>query len=76
MDADWLIYGLAIIGTLLLGALMVLLYGAIIVLCALGIEWVFDYFSIGIDRTIYWTGVAILILFCAFGKTKIENKSD
>jgi hypothetical protein len=76
MDTDWLIYGLAIIGTLLLGALMVLLYGAIIVLCALGIEWVFDYFSIGIDRTIYWTGVAILILFCAFGKTKIENKSD
>ena len=73
MDADWLIYGLAIIGTLLLGALMVLLYGAIIVLCALGIEWVFDYFSIGIDRTIYWTGVAILILFCAFGKTKVEN---
>ena len=75
MDTDWLIYGLAIIGTLLLGALMVLLYGAIIVLCALGIEWVFDYFSIGIDRTIYWTGVAILILFCAFGKTKVE-KSD
>lgn len=75
MDSDWLIYGLAIIGTLLLGAVLVLFYGAIIVLCALGIEWVFDYFSIGIDRTIYWTGVAILILFCAFGKTKAE-KSD
>ena len=75
MGADWLIYGLTIVGTLLLGALMVLLYGAIIVLCALGIEWAFDYFSIGIDRTIYWTGVAILILFCAFGKTKVE-KSD
>ena len=75
MDADWLIYGLTIIGTLLLGAILVLLYGAIIILCALGVEWVFDYFSIGIDRTIYWTGVAILILFCAFGKTKVE-KSD
>lgn len=76
MDADWLIYGLAIIGTLLLGALMVLLYGAIIVLCALGVEWVFDCFSINIDRTIYWTLVAVLILFCAFGKTSKKKESD
>lgn len=70
---DWLAYILAIIGTIVLGIVMVAIYSAIIILCALGVEWIFDCFSIGIDRTFYWTLVALLILFCAFGKTKIKE---
>ena len=73
MDADWLTYGLAVIGSLLLGAVMIVLHALIITLCALGLEWALDCFSIVIDRILYWTGVALLILFCTFGKPKIEK---
>lgn len=76
MDADWPTYWIAVIGPLLLGAVMILLQALIITLCALGLEWALGYFSINIDKTLYWTGVAILILFCTFGKTKIDRKND
>lgn len=74
MDMDDILEGLLTIGILLLGVVFVLAELLLIGVCAWIIEWVFDSLSINIDRTIYWTLVAVLMLFCMFGKTKIENK--
>jgi len=74
MDADDIMEGLLTIGVLLLGVVFILAELLLIGVCAWVIEWMFDLLSINIDRTIYWTLVAVLMLFCMFGKSKIENK--
>ena len=54
----------------------VVLYLAVILLCGWAVEWVLNWLNIAIDGTLYWTGVALLVLFCAFGKTKVEKEKD
>lgn len=71
---DWLEYTLVAVGTVVLGALMVSLYLAIIMLCGWGVECVLNLLGIEIDRTLYWTGIGLLILFCAFGKSSKKEK--
>lgn len=75
MDMDDILDEIIVIGALLLGVAITIAELLLIGLCAWIIEWVFDLLSINIDRTIYWTLVAVLMLFCMFGKTKVE-KSD
>ena len=70
MDRETLVVGLLAV---LITAGSVVLYLTVILLCGWGVEYVLDWLSIGIDKTIYWTGVALLVLFCAFGKTKVEK---
>ena len=62
----------AIIG-LIMAAIYLVLYLAVIIACAWGIELVLDLFDLSIDRTLYWTCVGVLILFCAFGKSKVKE---
>lgn len=73
MDTDIIEHILMILGVVALSIIMLALYLVVIIASAYAVEWIMDWLSIGIDRTIYWTGVAILILFCAFGKTKVEK---
>ena len=56
-----------------MAAIYLVLYLTVILACAWGVSLVMDLFELDIDRTLYWTCVAVLILFCAFGKTKVEK---
>ena len=56
-----------------LAALYVILYLTVMIACAWGVGLVMDLFELDIDRTMYWTLVSVLILFCAFGKTKVKK---
>ena len=73
---DWLEYGISIALVMFVAVIFVAIYLAVILLCGWGVLCVFDWLSIGIDKTLYWTGVALLILFCAFGKTTIKKEKD
>ena len=66
----------AIIG-LIMATIYLVLYLAVIIACAWGVELVLvDLFDLNMDRTLYWTCVGILILFCAFGKSKIKEAKE
>lgn len=65
---------LAIIG-LIMATIYLVLYLAVIIACAWGVELVLvDLFSLNINRTLYWTCIGVLILFCAFGKSKAKEE--
>lgn len=69
MNDDVIGYVLAIalaIVTAILGVFLIIGVGWIV-------EKLFDMFTIDIDRTLYWTGVALLILFVIFGKAKAKK---
>ena len=51
-------------------------YFAAIMICGRGVEQIIGWFGISIDSRIYWTGVGLLILFCAFGKTTVKNENN
>ena len=65
----------AIIG-LIMATIYLVLYLAVIIACAWGVELVLDLFDLGIDSTLYWTCVGVLILFCAFGKCRIKEVKE
>lgn len=69
-------FGIYITLAVLMGLLAVAFYVAVIFICGWAIEQLLDWLNIGIDRTIYWTGVALLVLFCAFGKTTVKRGDD
>ena len=73
---DVLEYVLASVGVIALGVIAVVAYLAILLLCGWGVECVLNWLNIEIDRTLYWTGVGLLILFCAFGRTTSKKESD
>ena len=74
MDKDDMIeYSLVACLGIGLGALYVVLYLTVILACAWGVSLVMDLFGLDTDRTMYWTLVSVLILFCAFGRTKVSK---
>lgn len=73
MNTDLIENALMILGLIALGIFMLALYLIVVIASAYAVEWVMSWLSISIDRTLYWTGVAVLILFCAFGKTKVDK---
>lgn len=76
MDKDDVIeYTLIASIAVAMAAFYLVLYLTVILACAWGVELVIGLFDLDIDRTLYWTCVAVLILFCAFGKTRV-NKDD
>lgn len=70
MDEDWLVYIGMIITTIILAVL------SLLAIIGVGwiIEWLFNKLTIEIDKTLYWTGIALLIPFVIFGKAK--NKKE
>lgn len=67
---------IAIIGVIM-ATIYLVIYLAVIIACAWGVELVLvDLFGLNIDRTLYWTCIGVLILFCAFGKSKAKEERE
>ena len=67
---DWVEFALMIalaIGLAILSLFLIIATGWIV-------EKLFDMLTIEIDRTLYWTGVALLIPFAIFGKAKMKKE--
>lgn len=74
MDKDDIIEHMLIASiAIAMAAFYLVLYLTVILACAWGVELVMKLFDLDIDRTLYWTCVAVLILFCAFGKTRVSR---
>lgn len=69
MDEDWLIY----IGAIIITVIIAVLYLLAIIGVGWIIDWLFSKFTIEIDKTLYWTGIALLIPFVIFGKTTVKK---
>ena len=69
MDEDWLVYIGVIITTIILAVL------SLLAIIGVGwiIDWLFNKLTIEMNRTLYWTGIALLIPFVIFGKTKVKK---
>lgn len=66
---DWVEFALMIalaVGLAILSLFLIIATGWIV-------EKLFDMLTIEIDRTLYWTGVALLIPFVIFGKSKAKK---
>lgn len=71
IDKDWFVYIGVIITTIILAVL------SLLAIIGVGwiIDWLFGKLTIEIDKTLYWTGIALLIPFVIFGKAK-NRKED
>ena len=73
MDAEE--FGIGALAIVLAGVMFILSI-AIIIACAMLIEWIIGLLDIQIDKTLYWTGVGLIILFGTFCKSSSKKDRD
>ena len=74
MEIDGSIIATGIVAVILILAGFILIV-SLVFACAFIIEWLFDLLNINIDHVIYWTGVALIILFATFCKSSSKKES-
>lgn len=71
IDGSDIAAGLIGILIIILGFLLVVI---LVIGCAYIIEWLISLLNITIDRTLYWTGVVLIILFSEFCKPSLKKE--